>query len=209
MYCRHRKLKMISHTAELQELACLPPSLTSSAASVSVGRVTLPGWRTTTAKEVLRDTSFGVTPPGRLRRKRSSKVHRLDTGHRDDYGERGPPWHTVSTQAAGTTTAKEALQGTPCGRRPPGRLRRRRSSKAYRLDVDRRDDYDEVGPPRHTVWTQATGTPINEVGWWLGLERKRLSHSFILHRAEMPVQYKSAVCWELVIGGMRLQLGPP
>ena len=120
---------------------------------------------TTTAKEVLQGTSPRHRPPRRLRRKRSSMTHRVNTGCRDDYGEGGPPRHTVWTQAARTTMAKEALQGTPCGRRPPGRLRRRRSSKAYRLDVDRRDDYDEVGPPRHTVWTQATGTPINEVGW--------------------------------------------
>ena len=80
----------------------------------------------------------------------------------DVYGERGPSRHCVwalaRVQVAGTTTAKEVLQGTPFGRRPPGQLMRERSFKAHRVDAGRRDDYGEGGPPRHIVWTQAAGT---------------------------------------------------
>ena len=66
----------------------------------------------------------------------------------DDYDEVGPPRHTMWTQAAGTTTTKEVLQGTPCGRRPSERLRRRRSSKAHLVDAGRRPSAPWSGGPQ-------------------------------------------------------------
>ena len=94
---------------------------------------------TTTAKEVLQGTPFERRQLGRLWQRRSSKAFRVDAGRRDDYSEGGPPRQTVWAQAAGTNEVKEVLQGTPCGRSPPGRN-------------------GEEGPPMHTMWTQVAGT---------------------------------------------------